>query len=44
MYAIRSYYADRGEQTVIFELQGSLFFGTTDQLYTALEPERNNFV
>jgi SulP family sulfate permease len=31
--------ADRGEQTVIFELQGSLFFGTTDQLYTALEPE-----
>jgi sulfate permease, SulP family len=31
--------ADKGEQTVIFELQGSLFFGTTDQLYTALEPE-----
>ena len=31
--------ADRGEQTVIFELQGSLFFGTTDKLYTALEPE-----
>jgi SulP family sulfate permease len=29
----------RGEQAVIFELQGSLFFGTTDQLYTALEPE-----
>lgn len=29
----------RGENTVIFELQGSLFFGTTDQLYTALEPE-----
>ena len=28
-----------GEQTVIFELQGSLFFGTTDQLYTALETE-----
>lgn len=28
-----------GNQTVIFELQGSLFFGTTDQLYTALEPE-----
>jgi SulP family sulfate permease len=28
-----------GDRTVIFELQGSLFFGTTDQLYTALEPE-----
>ena len=28
-----------GEQTVIFELQGSLFFGTADQLYLALEPE-----
>jgi SulP family sulfate permease len=31
--------ASRGDQAVIFELQGSLFFGTTDQLYTALEPE-----
>ena len=29
----------RGECTAIFELQGSLFFGTADQLYTALEPE-----
>ena len=29
----------KGGQTVIFELQGSLFFGTTDQLYTALESE-----
>ena len=29
----------RGDRAVIFELQGSLFFGTTDQLYTALEPE-----
>lgn len=28
-----------GRQTAIFELQGSLFFGTTDQLYTAIEPE-----
>jgi SulP family sulfate permease len=27
-----------GERTAIVELQGSLFFGTTDQLYTALEP------
>ena len=29
----------RGGQTVIFELQGSIFFGTADQLYTELEPE-----
>lgn len=28
-----------GHQTVILELQGSLFFGTKDQLYRALEPE-----
>ncbi|MGE3724567.1 MAG: SLC26A/SulP transporter family protein [Candidatus Sericytochromatia bacterium] len=28
-----------GQQTVLFELQGSLFFGTTDQLYTALESD-----
>ncbi|MBI3567749.1 MAG: SLC26A/SulP transporter family protein [Gemmatimonadetes bacterium] len=30
---------ERGGQTVIFELQGSLFFGTADQLYSALDPE-----
>lgn len=29
----------RGQQTAIFELQGSLFFGTADKLYTELEPE-----
>ena len=29
----------RGERAAIFELQGSLFFGTTDQLYTALEAD-----
>ncbi|MGI9103846.1 MAG: SLC26A/SulP transporter family protein [Terriglobales bacterium] len=29
----------RGDRTAIFELQGSLFFGTTDQLYTALEAD-----
>jgi SulP family sulfate permease len=29
----------RGARTAIFELQGSLFFGTADQLYLALEPE-----
>ena len=28
-----------GGQTAVFELQGSLFFGTADQLFTALEPE-----
>ncbi len=28
-----------GERGVVIELQGSLFFGTTNQLYTALEPE-----
>ena len=27
-----------GEQTLVCELQGSLFFGTTDQLLTELEP------
>lgn len=31
--------AQRGEKAVIFELQGSLFFGTTYELYSALEPE-----
>lgn len=29
----------QGSQTAILELQGSLFFGTKDQLYRALEPE-----
>jgi len=29
----------RGERTIILELQGSLFFGTKDQLFTSLEPE-----
>ncbi len=27
-----------GDETVIFELQGPLFFGTTDQLFSELEP------
>uniref|UniRef100_Q478U9 Cyclic nucleotide-binding:Sulfate transporter/antisigma-factor antagonist STAS:Xanthine/uracil/vitamin C permease:Sulphate transporter n=1 Tax=Dechloromonas aromatica (strain RCB) TaxID=159087 RepID=Q478U9_DECAR len=36
----------KGDQAVIFELQGSLFFGTTQQLYSQLEPElkSRNFV
>jgi SulP family sulfate permease len=29
----------QGVHTAVLELQGSLFFGTTDQLYTALEPD-----
>jgi SulP family sulfate permease len=38
--------AKRGEEAVIFELQGSLFFGTTDQLYGELEShlDTRNFV
>jgi len=32
----------RGDEAVIFEMQGSLFFGTTDQIFTALEPELKN--
>lgn len=31
--------AARGDCAAICELQGSLFFGTTNQLYTALEPD-----
>jgi sulfate permease, SulP family len=30
---------ERGDRAAILELQGSLFFGTANQLYTALEPE-----
>jgi SulP family sulfate permease len=33
---------EKGAQTVILELQGSLFFGTKDQLYSAVEPELNH--
>ena len=29
---------EKGSHTVIIELQGQLFFGTTDQLFTQLEP------
>jgi SulP family sulfate permease len=31
--------AQKGDRAVIFELQGSLFFGTTYELYCLLEPE-----
>jgi len=31
--------ADKGREVVVFELQGSLFFGTANQLQVALEPE-----
>ena len=37
--AERAILEQHGAQTTVVELQGSLFFGTTDQLYTALEPE-----
>ncbi|MGE5467022.1 MAG: SLC26A/SulP transporter family protein [Ignavibacteria bacterium] len=30
---------ERGDHAVVVELQGSLFFGTANQLYSALEPE-----
>ncbi len=32
----------QGEKVVIFELQGSLFFGTSYKLYSVLEPEIRN--
>jgi SulP family sulfate permease len=32
----------RGDSCVILELQGSLFFGTSDRLYTTIEPELKN--
>lgn len=32
----------QGAQTAICELQGSLFFGTTDQLFSELEPDLNS--
>jgi len=35
----RAILEERGDRTVMFELQGSLFFGTTNQLYLAVEPE-----
>jgi SulP family sulfate permease len=35
----RAVLAKKGDQAVIFELQGSLFFGTTQKLYNEIEPE-----
>lgn len=37
--AERRIIAQKGEKVVIFELQGSLFFGTASTLYSVLEPE-----
>lgn len=31
--------SEHGDRVAIIELQGSLFFGTADQLYTSMEPE-----
>lgn len=30
---------EKGDSTLVIELQGSLFFGTTDQLYLSIEPD-----
>ena len=35
----REHLTQVGDSTSIFELQGSLFFGTTDQLYQSIEAE-----
>ena len=37
--AERDLLATEGGKTIVFELQGSLFFGTTDQLYTSIEAD-----
>ena len=39
LHAEREILERHGDSAVIYELQGSLFFGTTDQLYSALESE-----
>jgi len=33
---------NQGHQSVVFELQGPLFFGTTDRLYSEIEPSIRN--
>jgi SulP family sulfate permease len=40
--AERAILEEHGARTVIFELQGSLFFGTADQMYSRIEPELKN--
>ncbi len=35
----RAVLQERGSETLVVELQGSLFFGTTDQLFTDIEPD-----
>jgi sulfate permease, SulP family len=42
MPAEREILEQSGQKTVIIELQGSLFFGTTDQLFSTIEPELEN--
>ena len=37
--AERAILEEHGENTIIFELQGNLFFGTADQMYNRIEPE-----
>lgn len=35
----RTVLAEKGKETLVVELQGSLFFGTTDQLFTEIEQD-----
>jgi sulfate permease, SulP family len=37
--AERTILSERGDAAFVYELQGNLFFGTTDQLFTELEPD-----
>ncbi len=37
--AERSILSEYGDQAAVFDLQGNLFFGTTDQLFTEVEPD-----
>lgn len=39
LLAAKAYLNEQSEKIVVFELQGSLFFGTASQLLDALEPE-----
>ncbi|MDP2268910.1 MAG: SulP family inorganic anion transporter, partial [Deltaproteobacteria bacterium] len=39
LFSERELLKQNGDQGVFCELQGNLFFGTTDQLYTQLEPD-----
>lgn len=40
--AEREILEEHGARTIIFQLQGSLFFGTADQMYSRIQPELAN--